>query len=178
MALALKQQLQNGKYTVERQLKDGRFATTYLARDNQGKLIDFGISKEYIPNSKQQYTVALTPFFAAPEQYDANGEHGNYTDVYALAATMFYLVTGKTPTPANHRSKPFDDNFIPQLDDLNISDKVKNAILNGMALDPKRRFQSVDKWLSLLEDSDNGNEKNWGVGKIANRLIRKLGFDS
>jgi len=38
MALALKQQLQNGKYTVERQLKDGRFATTYLARDNQGKL--------------------------------------------------------------------------------------------------------------------------------------------
>jgi serine/threonine protein kinase len=36
MALALKQQLQNGKYTVERELGRGRFGITYLARDKNG----------------------------------------------------------------------------------------------------------------------------------------------
>jgi len=36
MALALKQQLQNGKYTIERELGRGRFGITYLARDKNG----------------------------------------------------------------------------------------------------------------------------------------------
>jgi len=36
MALALKQQLQNEKYTIERELGRGRFGITYLARDKNG----------------------------------------------------------------------------------------------------------------------------------------------
>lgn len=128
------------------------------ADHSEAVLIDFGISKEYIPDLTQQYTIEYTPCFAPLEQHDQNGKHGNYTDVYALAATMFYLVTGNRPTPAANRV--INDEFIPQnLDNTKISDKVKNAILNGMALDPKKRSQSVDEWLKVLEGSENKNRK-------------------
>ncbi len=137
---------------------------------SEAVLIDFGISKEYIPDLTQQYTVEYTPCFAPLEQYDQNDKHGNYTDVYALAATMFYLVTGKPPTPATNRV--IKDDFIPhKLDNTNISNNVKNAILNGMILAPKNRSQSVDEWLRLLEGLENKNPK------IVRLLLRTINLE-
>lgn len=135
---------------------------------SEAVLIDFGISKEYIPDLTQQYTVEFTECFAPLEQYDKNGKHGNYTDVYALAATMFYLLTGKYPTPATNRV--INDDFIPQkLATLNISDKVKYALIKGLELKITDRPDSVDEWLRLLEGLENKNQK-------IVRQIRRINF--
>ncbi|MDJ0796617.1 MAG: bifunctional serine/threonine-protein kinase/formylglycine-generating enzyme family protein [Calothrix sp. MO_167.B12] len=119
----------------------------------QGKpeavLIDFGIARQFIPGVIQQHTVARTPGFAPPEQYVPDGERGEYIDVYGLAATLYSLLTGQLPTPAEARLQ--NRNLVPpQSFYPSISNRVNDAIMKGMALNYKFRPQSVQEWLDLL----------------------------
>ena len=119
----------------------------------QGKpeavLIDFGIARQFIPGVIQQHTVARTPGFAPPEQYVPDGEKGEYIDVYGLAATLYSLLTGQLPTPAEARLQ--NRNLIPpQSFYPSISNRVNDAIMKGMALNYQFRPQSVKEWLDLL----------------------------
>ncbi|MDJ0676884.1 MAG: bifunctional serine/threonine-protein kinase/formylglycine-generating enzyme family protein [Calothrix sp. MO_167.B42] len=119
----------------------------------QGKqeavLIDFGIARQFIPGVIQQHTVARTPGFAPPEQYLPDGERGEYIDVYGLAATLYSLLTGQLPAPAEARLQ--NKNLIPpQSFYPSISNRVNEAILKGMAMTYQFRPQSVEEWLDLL----------------------------
>ncbi|MEG4007193.1 serine/threonine-protein kinase [Microcoleus sp. Pol11C1] len=121
-----------------------------MVRDNQDAvLIDFGLARGFIPDRTQQMTFGLTHGFAPPEQYGEMGRFAEYTDVYALAATLYYLLTRTPPTAAflralNHPLKrPFQIN-------PNISEAVDMAILKGMEMDATKRPQSVQKWLAML----------------------------
>ena len=62
-------------------------------KQDEAVLIDFGIAKEFIPDVTQTHSIALTPGFAPIEQYDEQAHRGEFTDVYALAATLATLVT-------------------------------------------------------------------------------------
>jgi serine/threonine protein kinase len=126
-------------------------------------LIDFGIAREFIPNLTQTHTWALTPGFAPIEQYDEQEHRGEFTDVYALAATLYCLLTAKVPPPSPNRVLR-DSLVVPD----NISDLVKQAILKGMVLQPKNRPQSVTEWLRLFEsDSDD-------LSSVDRKVLRSL----
>ena len=120
----------------------------------QGKseavLIDFGIAREFIANEVQKHTVYHTPGFAPPEQYQKSAPRGEFIDVYALAATLYTLLTGFIPTSADNRSK---NTLLQPPQDLNphISDRTNQAIMHGMTLNANYRPQSVEQWLQLLE---------------------------
>ncbi len=113
-------------------------------------LIDFGIAREFIPNVVQKHTVYRTPGFAPPEQYEMEAARGEYIDVYCLAATLYSLVTGAVPTTAEERRHNI---FLQEPKQLNphISNQVNRAIMDGMALEPENRPQSVKEWLNLLQ---------------------------
>jgi len=126
-----------------------------MVRDNQDAvLIDFGLARGFIPDRTQQMTFGLTHGFAPPEQYGESGRFAEYTDVYALAATLYYLLTRTPPTAAfmralNHPLKPpFEIN-------PNISDAVHQAIMEGMAIDVTNRPHSVQQWLAMLPQPIN-----------------------
>ncbi|MDP5337356.1 MAG: serine/threonine protein kinase, partial [Nodularia sp. (in: cyanobacteria)] len=70
-------------------------------------LIDFGIAKQFIPGAVLQHTESLTPGYAPPEQYAPIEERGEYIDVYALAATLYSLLTGELPMSAPVRLQNF-----------------------------------------------------------------------
>ena len=110
-------------------------------------LIDFGLAREYSTDLRSM-TNAKTECFAPIEQYDRNGNFGTWTDVYALAATLYVLVTGELPIPATYRK--YAPLTSPKQLNANISDKVNKAILQGMELEPENRPQSVEQWLELL----------------------------
>ena len=135
-----------------------------MVRDNNqdAVLIDFGLARSFIPDRTQQITVELTQGFAPPEQYRRFGRFAQYTDVYALAATLYYLLTKTLPTGADLR-----DGNNPLKSPLQInsclSDQVNEAILQGMEMDETKRPQSVQEWLAMLPQPPIRNERLKGV---------------
>ncbi|WP_341526503.1 serine/threonine-protein kinase [Nostoc sp. UHCC 0302] len=112
-------------------------------------LIDFGIARQFIPGAIQQHTENRTDGYAPPEQYVPDAERGEYIDVYALAATLYALLTGQLPMPAPARLQNFTLRSPKELNS-SVSDQVNEAIMKGMALNYRFRPQSVQEWLNLL----------------------------
>jgi formylglycine-generating enzyme required for sulfatase activity/serine/threonine protein kinase len=123
--------------------------------NNQAVLIDFGLARTFTPNVTKKHTVAYSQGYAPPEQYLPQAQRGAYTDVYGLAATLYFLVTGQHPPAANNRGSSlyqFGQDLLdsPQKLNPNVSDRVNQAILLGMELKPHDRPQSVGEWLQKL----------------------------
>ncbi|MBO5261342.1 MAG: protein kinase [Coprococcus sp.] len=132
------------------------------------KLIDFGNAKHIERNSKEeQLSVLLTPGFAPFEQYSSKSIQGAFTDVYSLAATVYYMLTGNIPPNSNDRllsgeKLKFNDDGIP--------DYIQNAINSAMRVNYKERTQSVYEFLKnmrLLNETAFSSKckKNGGMSK-------------
>ncbi|WP_392530274.1 protein kinase [Nostoc sp. C117] len=119
---------------------------------SEAMLIDFGISREFIPNAVQRHTVYRTPGFAPPEQYELEAPRGEYIDIYALAATLYNILTAVVPTSAEDRRHNINLEP-PQYFNPSISNRVNQAIMCGMDLESTYRPQSVQEWLNLLGSS-------------------------
>ncbi|MFM2061939.1 MAG: hypothetical protein RLZZ507_1609 [Cyanobacteriota bacterium] len=119
-------------------------------KTKEAVLIDFGLAREFQPGKIKSMTASKTEGYAPIEQYERRGDFGYYTDVYALAATLYTLLTLRVPIPANYRAE--DDVILqpPQKYNQNISDKVNAAILKGMELEPQNRPQTVREFRELL----------------------------
>lgn len=84
-----------------------------VINDNDAVLIDFGIARDFVPEITQSQTVFFTDPYAPPEQLRRRDRRGCYTDIYSLAATLYYLLTRKLPTSASQRKlypdEPLDE---------------------------------------------------------------------
>ncbi|MHC5611443.1 MAG: protein kinase domain-containing protein [Nostoc sp.] len=132
---------------------------------SEAVLIDFGIAREFIPNMIQRHTVYRTPGFAPPEQYESEAPRGEYIDIYALAATLYNLLTAVIPTSADDRRHHINLEP-PQYFNPKISNKVNQAIMCGMDLESTYRPQSVQEWLDLL-----GYDRGEDVTAISSTLV-------
>lgn len=74
-----------------------------IKQDGQIKVIDFGTAKYIHGQKSQNLSIVLKPGFAPPEQYSSSGKQGGFTDVYALAATFYFILTGKKVPAAPDR---------------------------------------------------------------------------
>ncbi|MBR3831335.1 MAG: protein kinase, partial [Muribaculaceae bacterium] len=130
-----------------------------LRADGTPVVIDFGLSKQYTSDGKAESstTVGLgTPGYAPLEQ--AKYREGSKTfpvtmDVYAFGATVFKMLTGKTPPEA---SDILNDGFPAyELQDKNVSITTIRAIKKAMADRVVDRCQSVKEFVTLLGEEPN-----------------------
>lgn len=133
----------------------------FFTVDNQVKLIDFGSAKHMSFEHSQQFSVVLKPGYAPIEQYSQKGKQGSYTDVYALAGTLYYFLTGKRVPNATDRLSGMS---YPKAEFLNqaVSKKISNGIEKALVMDYRQRTQTVKEFLQDIGvfDSNGDNEDN------------------
>lgn len=118
-------------------------------KNREAVLIDFGLARGFVQDETGDHTNARTESFAPLEQYKRKAKRGAYTDVYALAATLYYLLTLQLPFPAPIRHQ--GARLIPPIQyNPALSDPVNAAILKGMELLPGDRPPSILEWLALF----------------------------
>lgn len=111
------------------------------------RLIDFGSVRNY--QGQANFTAMVKKNFAPWEQFLSNGKQGPWTDVYALAVTAYYALSGHLPPPATDRK--LNDTLVP-LDQYcpNLPRDICTAIHRGMAIQPEQRFQRMSDFRYAL----------------------------
>lgn len=132
--------------TFEKETTDGRILKSV-------KLIDFGAARMTTKNDQKSLTIILKHGYAPEEQYRTHGEQGPWTDVYAVCAVMYRMLTGETPVQAMDRMfkdelKGFDEC------NVNINANTSAAILKGLAVKKDNRIQDIGELIGILYEGN------------------------
>ena len=120
---------------------------------NSGKavLIDFGIAGNMSPPSTLSRSFG-NKAFAPYELIHKRIRHATI-DIYCLAGSLYYAITGERPTNSFNRKYEQEELVPPKQLVPSLSDAVNETILQGMALEAKDRPQTMEEWLNLLSSS-------------------------
>ena len=129
--------------------------------DGTPVLLDFGAARDIRHRESGDLTRILTPGYAPYEQENPDWhEQGPWTDIYALAATLYYAVCGKRPASGGQRAAAVfggrDDPYVP-LSDLQpegYSPRFLQAIDQALAFDPSARPSNTTAWNDLFVDPE------------------------
>ncbi|MBE9515440.1 MAG: serine/threonine protein kinase [Proteobacteria bacterium] len=117
----------------------------YLCSDGRPILIDFGSARQTTKDAASMERIALTPAYAAIEQWPNKGKQGAWTDIFSLGAAMYRCISGKEPIDAMRRYqtmvKSKADPLIPatKLKDSGYSKYVCECIDWAINIYPKHR---------------------------------------
>lgn len=155
----------------------------FICTNNSIKLIDFGAAR-FSENSDRNLTIILKPGFAPPEQYEKVNQQGPWTDIYALGATLYMLVTGIKPEESTNRKikdeLPYPHTFIPE-----IPENISNSIMKAMAVDKHMRFSDMEEFrkavqgekkvISIIKEKKKRKKKRL-IGILVAMAVVGIGF--
>ncbi|MBK3772716.1 protein kinase [Azospirillum brasilense] len=126
----------------------------FLTSSGDRKLLDFGAAR-HAAGKSADLTVILKPGYAPPEQYAPDGKQGPWTDVYALCATAYFALTGKTPPDATSR---FMSDRVPRLAEggATVPPGFEKVLLSGLSMRWQDRPRSMRDLLVALTGAMNG----------------------
>ena len=123
--------------------------TIIIDKDGVVKLTGFGAARSTSATATKSLSVIIDPGFSPTEQYMSSGNQGAWTDVYALAATMYKCITGVTPEEAVLRSKE-DSLRSPSQYGIEIDKDVEYAIMHALCTDITERTLTISDFLDEL----------------------------
>ncbi len=147
--------------------RDANPANIIINQDQEPILIDFGIALNIQPRA----TTTIAGFaghrdFAPLEQLEPDDDNPDCAtarnpqlDVYCLAATLYFAITGECPRSSYSRNisinrKNKDSLIEPKTIVPKLSDRINHAILSAMEMDPDDRPPTMKAWITLLTTDD------------------------
>jgi serine/threonine protein kinase len=121
----------------------------YLTRAGKVKLIDFGAARNALGQKSRNLSIILKEGYAPEEQYRASGIQGPWTDVYAMAATLYHAITGRIPQPALDRQAQ-DNLQWPSQQQIQIEPRIEAALMKALAIKASDRFPSMEDFKAAL----------------------------
>ena len=121
----------------------------YICNDGTIKLLDFGAARYSLGDKSRSLDVILKHGFAPKEQYTKRGKQGPFTDVYSLAATFYFSITGKRPPDSIERLDE-DDLIPPSTLGVQITQYQENALLQALEVQASDRFQTMADFKRVL----------------------------
>jgi serine/threonine protein kinase len=154
----------------------------FLTSDGRVKVLDFGAARSAIGSQSTNLSVILKEGYAPFEQYQRNGRQGPWTDIYALTATLYRLLTGDLPVTAPDRvaGTPLPP---PSDKGLKLPPGLQALLDKGLAIRPEQRYQTIDAFLPDLkrilpnlgpDDRPGGRQSKLIVTLVAAIHQRKL----
>lgn len=138
------------------------------------KLIDFGASR--LPKINPNLTRILKPGYAPPEQYSSEKIQGSWTDVYALGATLYRMLTGKVPLESTDRNPENDQLERPKNINSNIPEYLDIVIMRAMTIRPELRYQNVLELKKALRDEKGAVDEHQELKRRKRNRRISIGF--
>lgn len=147
-------------------------------------LIDFGTAR----NIEDGHTLSeySKSFYTPIEQLSNKMKQGPWTDVYALCATIYICITGRTLPESV--SRLVEDDFISPIKlGIDISSQIESVLIKGLEVKPENRIQSVEELMNLLyepilnpstKEISNLVEENYITEKSNNDVKNEIIEDS
>lgn len=136
--------------------RDIKPANVHLGDDEEIRILDLGVAQSGLDSEDKSlsasYTMAGTPSFLAPEQFQGASAARN-TDIYATGVTLYYLLTRHYPygeIEPFQRPK-FGDPVAPSRYRPDLPLWLENVLLKAVARDPQERFETAEEFLLALE---------------------------
>lgn len=126
----------------------------FINEKGQIVLLDFGSARQAFSDKGKSLSIILKPGYAPEEQYRSKGNQGPWTDIYAVAATFYRLITGWQPPEALERLT--DDKLVPPSRiGTDLDETEEQAILKALSIRAEDRYQKVEYFQAALLESKN-----------------------
>ena len=139
-----------------------------VRNDGSPVLIDFGAARSDLAQQSRAVSALVKPGYSPYEQYAELGkQQGPWTDIYALAATLYHAITGKRPPDAP--SRVITDELLPAREAAISAYRARflKAIDRGLLIDIEKRPQSVAEWRGDLLAPVEKETRGWFGSPLA-----------
>lgn len=134
----------------------GGVSPNSICVDYQPSVSLYGFSTISLRTMNTDIPCELFDGFAAPEQYDPSKWQGSWTDVYALGAVLYYMLTGKVPPSA--RERQLRESYIPLEKVLpELPANIVKTVNHALILEPEQRIQSIEEFSAGILQTIQGS---------------------
>lgn len=135
-----------------------------ISNTGEVKLLNFGATRYITTANSKSLAIILKQGYAPEEQYRSKGVRGPWTDVYAVGAVMYKMITGITPMESVERTLE-DELKTPSKLGIKITENVENALMNALNVFQEERTQNASAFLKELSSPS--------VKRIKSKKVRK-----